>query len=158
MRSGARPRAAFSGPSVVDSPEAARPRYGAAMVRGTRLSRRSLLAAALTALSVVGCLSPTLPLPPPSRPDVSAPDGDGFVRVQGRVVPFSLAVVQNRRSGEAVGRETGETGRYVLVLPARSGDQLDIWYIEGLDKSPSTRVVVPNGEDAGLGGAGGGTP
>ena len=47
--------------------------------------RRLLL---LTAgLCLVSCLSPTLPLPPPNRPDVSAPDAEGFARIQGVAAP-----------------------------------------------------------------------
>jgi hypothetical protein len=35
------------------------------------------------AVAIAGCLAPTLPIPPPSAPEVSAPDANGEVTVRG---------------------------------------------------------------------------
>ena len=44
---------------------------------------RLRLALGVFALSISACLAPTLPVPPPVDPQVSAPDSSGFVTVKG---------------------------------------------------------------------------
>lgn len=134
-------------------------RYAPAVTSGRKMTRRVWGLSVSSALSLagllVGCLSPTLPLPPPARPDVSVPSSDGYVRVQGVVPALTLAVVQNRANGFVAGKETGENGKYSVTLLAESGDRLDIWYLDGNDRSPPTTVIVPDAPASGLGGAGG---
>lgn len=118
-------------------------------------SRRGLFAA-LAAVFVVGCLSPTLPLPPPSRPLVTAPDAAGFVQVSGRVRSESTAFAQNMRTGRITGQTTDETGEYELELAAEVGDRLVIWYRLYGEESPTTEVLVPEkNPELSIGGAGG---
>ena len=58
--------------------------------RMSRRRRLGLLGAA--ALFAVGCLSPTLPLPPPTDPTVSSTDTQGLVRL---TVFLSLVAIGN---------------------------------------------------------------
>jgi len=104
----------------------------------------------------LGCLSPTLPLPPPSRPDVSPPDGSGITTLIGRVPGGTTAIAHNLDSGRLVGQVTGDDGEYELALPAEIGDQLAIWYRDGLMDSGSVEVTVP-ATQANLGPLGGAT-
>lgn len=105
--------------------------------------RSHLRALALAALLVLpGCLSPTLPLPPPNRPDVSPPDASGIATIVGRVPAGTTAMAQNLNNGRLVGQVTAD-GTYVLKLPAAIGDQVAVWYREGLIDSGATQITVP---------------
>lgn len=118
------------------------------------VSRRGFFLAAAV-LAVAGCLSPTLPLPPPSRPDVSSPDAAGFVRITGSVQSDSVVFAENKRTGRITGQTTDETGDYDLELAARVGDRLSIWYTVGTIESPPVDVTVPDAAGPGPGGFGG---
>ncbi len=119
------------------------------------LGRRALLLGAATLL-VASCLSPTLPLPPPSRPDVTSPDGAGFVRITGSVQSMATTYAQNMRTGRIAGQTTDETGDYELELAGEIGDRLVVWYTLNGDQSAGTEVIVPApGPGPGLGGSGG---
>jgi hypothetical protein len=122
--------------------------------------RRLILLAGLAsvAASATGCLEPTLPLPPPSRPDVSPPDLRGITTVVGRVPGGTTAVVENLANGHLIGRLTDDGGRYTVTLPAEIDDRLAVYYYKSLTRSQSLIVVVPAAEgvpQAGEGGAGG---
>lgn len=106
-----------------------------------RVLRRLLL---LTAgLTLVSCLSPTLPLPPPSRPDVSAPDESGLVRLQGSAAPFSEVIAWNHANDVIAGQVTRESPAYDFKIQAEVGDSIELWYIQGNDESQSVRFGVP---------------
>ena len=77
-----------------------------------RLTRRLL--PLLAGLCLASCLSPTLPLPPPDRPDMSAPDENGLVRIQGIAAP-----------------------------KAEVNDFIELWYMQGSDESQTIRLTVP---------------
>lgn len=106
-----------------------------------RVLRRLLLLSA--GLALASCLSPTLPLPPPSRPDVSAPDDGGLVRLQGHAAPHSEVIAWNRRSDVIAGQVTRDSAAYDFKIQAEVGDLLELWYIQGDDESQSVRVTVP---------------
>jgi len=110
-----------------------------------RVWLRAIGAASLLCLPL-GCLSPTLPLPPPSRPDVSPPDASGLTTVAGHVPGGTTAIAQNMSSGQLVGQLTSSSGNYELVLPAASGDTLAIWYRDGLIDSGAVEVTVPSSQ------------
>jgi hypothetical protein len=107
------------------------------------LSRRLLLAAAVAAVAATSCLSPTLPLPPPSKPTIDGPDPQGNVTVTGNVLGNSTVFVENARLNSGVFEHVGNNGQYKLVLPAQVNDELWIWYTQGTDESPVTIVTVP---------------
>jgi hypothetical protein len=106
-----------------------------------RVSRRVF--AAFGALVVGGCLSPTLPLPPPSKPTVEGPDQEGKVKLTGRVQAGADVFAANNRTDEVVGQMELETGDYVLFLTANVGDELMLWYAVGTELSSSVIFTVP---------------
>lgn len=98
--------------------------------------------AALGALISVGCLSPTLPLPPPDKPDVEGPDQDGYVTLTGVVPAYALAQALNLRTGEIAGQVTDETGYYQFRLRAEVDDECVFWYNDDTERSPSVRFQI----------------
>jgi hypothetical protein len=106
-----------------------------------RSLRRLLLVVA--GLCVASCLSPTLPLPPPDRPDVTAPDANGLVRLQGVAVPQSEVIALNHANNALAGQVTGDDARYDFTIRAQANDFIELWYVEGTDKSQTVRFNVP---------------
>jgi hypothetical protein len=101
------------------------------------LGRRLFLASA-GALLATACLSPTLPLPPPSRPTVEGPDQQGQVVLDGNVLGGATVYAANTRTGELRGQlYTGDDGHYRIQIGAEVGDELEVWYSIGTDQSPS---------------------
>lgn len=115
--------------------------------------RRSLLAGLLA----VACYSPTLPLPPPGKPEVSAVEGKpGYYRLVGRVEPHGEVFARNHRTDLNAGQQTGSSGRYDFEVAGETGDQMDLWYVVGNDTSPRVLFTLPPVEiDPGGGGSGG---
>lgn len=106
-----------------------------------RVLRRLLL---LTAgLAAASCLSPTLPLPPPDRPDVSAPDVSGLARLQGTAAPHAEVIAWNHDNDVIAGQVTRDTSKYDFTIRAEVGDYIELWYIVGDEESQSVRVTVP---------------
>lgn len=95
--------------------------------------RRAWLRLALVAVGLAtawSCLSPTLPLPPPNRPDVEGPDVTGNVTLSGAVVPGGQVYANNLNNGQSAGqRANPQTGQYRFKLGARVGDAIDFFYI-----------------------------
>jgi hypothetical protein len=114
------------------------------------------LVAGVCLLLPLGCLSPTLPLPPPSRPDISPPDASGLTAIVGRVPGGTTALAQNLETGRLVGQVTGDSGTYELRLQATIGDQVVVWYRDGLTDSAAVQLTVP-AETPDLGPLGGAT-
>lgn len=107
------------------------------------MRRLFLLTAGLCLLS---CLSPTLPLPPPDRPDVSSPDSDGFVRLQGVAAPQAEVIAWNHNNDLIAGQVTGDDSRYDFSIKGEVNDFIELWYVKGSEESQSIRVVVPAAE------------
>lgn len=107
----------------------------------SRLLRRLVLGAA--GLCLAACLSPTLPLPPPAEPAVSAPDGSGFARVQGVAKARAEVIAWNHNNDLIAGQVTGDSPFYDFQIQAEVGDVLEVWYIHGTEESASVKVVVP---------------
>lgn len=107
----------------------------------SRVSRR--LFTVLAAWAVVSCLSPTLPLPPPSEPEVSTV-GEGLVRLEGEVPePEGIVLARNRRTDVIAGTIADRAGRYDFTLSAEVGDVVRLWYV-GDDVASDTRdFMIP---------------
>lgn len=105
-----------------------------------RARRRFLL---LAGLALASCLSPTLPLPPPDRPEISAPDSSGLVHVQGVAAPRVEVVAWNHQTDLIAGQVTGDDSHYDFTMAASVGDQIELWYIDGDEESQSVSVSVP---------------
>jgi len=91
------------------------------------VTRRFWLVAALGA--AVGCLSPTLPLPPPDRPGVEGPDSSGSVTLSGHVIPGANVYADNLATGASAGQKADpQTGQYRFKIPAQVGDSMSLFY------------------------------
>jgi hypothetical protein len=118
-----------------------------------RSARRSLLWAGLLAL---GCYAPTLPLPPPQKPEITLTESGTF-RLRGGVVPNAQIFALNERNGAIDGQQIGSTGFYDFELnQAAGGDLVQLWYQAGTDLSPTTVFQLP--DDLGVAGASGAGP
>ncbi len=92
-------------------------------------------------LCLAGCLSPTLPLPPPSDPQVSGTDADGNVRLTGTVLPESEVFALNQANNVISGQVT-DSGSYDFKIQASQFDHISLWYVRETVQSPTTDVVV----------------
>lgn len=101
-------------------------------------SRRGWLVGA--ALAAAGCLSPTLPLPPPSEPIISA-DTQGLIRLKGTVQPDSEVFALNRNTNLINGQYT-PSGAYDFTIAAQERDAISFWYVNGKLESPSNDFIV----------------
>ena len=105
--------------------------------------------AALAAAFALACVSPTLPLPPPSAPIISTgtePDTFKLASIQG-AEPNALVVVVNRREDlprnkRVSGTIADERGSWDVTVVAKVGDVLDISQESGSTRSPGTTVTV----------------
>ena len=102
-------------------------------------SRRSWLLGAV--LFSAGCLSPTLPLPPPSDPTVSMTDTQGLVLLSGTVQPDSEVFALNHTSNLISGQYTA-SGQYSFKMPALERDGVSLWYVHGTVESPPNDFVI----------------
>jgi hypothetical protein len=113
-------------------------------------ARRALLLSGLVAL---GCYAPTLPLPPPQKPDITLTESGRF-RLRGGIIPEAQIFALNERTGTIGGQQVGRSGLYDFELEAaRGGDLMQLWYQAGTDLSPTTVFTLP--DDLGEGGEGG---
>jgi len=103
-------------------------------------SRRAVLAAVL-ALAAPSCLSPTLPLPPPSHPSVQGPDINGQVRLSGVVFPYSQAIAINLRTNEIAGQNT-DSGSYDFMIGAQVNDGISFFYLTQTRSSEPINIIV----------------
>lgn len=108
-----------------------------------RLSRRLWLA--ITLGLAVSCLSPTLPLPPPDRPNIEGPDASGIVTLSGSVLPGANVYADNLVTHASVGQQASpQTGYYRLQIAAQIGDDMILFYQDGTENSERTAFTIPN--------------
>ncbi|MBL8610683.1 MAG: hypothetical protein JNL38_25310 [Myxococcales bacterium] len=116
------------------------------MLRGA-----SLRAWVLTAVVAVGaCAAPTLPLPPPTEPEVSASTEAGKVHLssKGGVQPNAIVVIYNRnpdvpRDRRVGGSQADGEGSWQADVYASPGDYLDVTQEFGATRSGATTIRVP---------------
>lgn len=101
-------------------------------------------------LAVAGCVAPTLPVPPPSQPDVSEPDASGIVTLQGgphSAEPNAEVTVWNPNldGGRGEGHTTIalQDGSWSETIPASSKQTLWVWQTVGFQRSEHIEVHVP---------------
>lgn len=93
------------------------------------------------ALFAAGCLSPTLPLPPPSEPSITASSAEGLVRFQGAVLPQSEVFALDHNTNLIAGQHT-ETGEYDFTMAALPGDSVSFWYVHDTVESTSNDFII----------------
>lgn len=104
---------------------------------------RRLVLLATASLALGACLSPTLPLPPPDRPDVSSPDASGMVRIQGLAPVGSTVTAWNHANNLTAGQVLKTDPKYDFTLRADVGDLIELYYTKSTDQSQSVEVTVP---------------
>lgn len=122
----------------------------------SRLSRRWLL---LGAVSSFGCYSPTLPLPPPVKPEISMTE-TGAYHLTGGVYPDAQVSALNARTLLIDGQQSDHVGLYSFDLKdAQAGDTIQLWYRYANDLSSAVTFDLPDfSGPAGAGGGGGTSP
>ena len=121
-----------------------------------RTLRRMLL---LGAVLVVGCYSPTLPLPPPFKPEISVTE-TGAYHLQGSVVPDAQVSALNERTLIIDGQQSNQVGAYSFDLKdGQAGDVIELWYRYANDLSSPVAFALPDlsarGGAGGMGSSGG---
>lgn len=108
-------------------------------------SRRRWLWASLTGtLCLSSCLSPTLPLPPPGEPTVEGPSASGQYTLSGNVVePNAHVQAANLRLGLTWGQFSDASGAYRFNIEAEPGDELQLWYELGSERSSTIIFDIP---------------
>lgn len=102
----------------------------------------------------LGCVSPTLPLPPPSRPNIDGPDESGQVTLSGSTRPAVSVYADNLDTGQSAGQRThAKTGAYRFRLGARVGDTISLFYRYGTEESLPVEFKIPERAVVGVGGA-----
>ena len=105
---------------------------------------RSLALGALVALG--GCLSPTLPVPPPGQPEVEGPDASGLVTLKGAkdsAQPNAEVAAYNPATKDGRFTVSAADGSWQIVLPASSKQTLWVWQTVGFERSAQIEVRVP---------------
>jgi hypothetical protein len=112
------------------------------------MAKRSRAAFVLALALGLGCTSPTLPLPPPTAPTITAGSTPDTVKLDGTSAePNAVIIVVNRnndlpRDKRVSGTIADEAGTWDVEVVAKTGDALDIAQDNGSVRSPVTTVTV----------------
>jgi hypothetical protein len=116
--------------------------------RARRLALAVVGLVLLVAVAPAGCLSPTLPLPPPSEPESMQPGADGVWEIRGECTPGALVTVFNTSTGRSAGVEDRDaTGRYRVSLEASRCHGAWITEQLGTEVTPQTVFVIREQEN-----------
>jgi hypothetical protein len=110
-----------------------------------RLTALALLA--LAALAAPGCLSPTLPLPPPEDPDTIAEVAPGKWLVAGSCDIGSLVTVFNLDEGSGEVRTCTKPGSYAITIAAKCGQSGFVSESIGDETSSETKFLFQDVAD-----------
>ena len=119
-----------------------------------RTLRRLLLLGAVLASS---CYSPTLPLPPPVKPEITVTE-TGAYHLRGGVLPDAQVSALNERTYIIDGQQADHVGAYSFDLKeGRPGDVIELWYRYANDLSSAAVFALPDlSARGGSGGVGAG--
>ncbi|MFO0677747.1 MAG: hypothetical protein U0169_14520 [Polyangiaceae bacterium] len=105
---------------------------------------------AVTVAFAAACTSPTLPLPPPSLPSVTAGSTAGHVKLTSirGAEPNAVLVFYNHNPSLSPDERVDGTladgeGSWSAEIRADSGDQIDVTQESENGKSPPTTVKIP---------------
>jgi hypothetical protein len=116
--------------------------------RSVRIATKSIwIVVAIGLFGLGGCISRTLPLPPPEVRSVTAPDSDGLVTVRGYALEGAAVGVMNDRTQEGVITATSDekcesTCPWEAQLHAEIGDSLRVWQF--FETGGAKDVTVPD--------------
>lgn len=96
---------------------------------------------------LAGCLSPTLPLPPPDSVVVSPPDMNGLVAVEGQVRDEAYVNCLNERTEKGVIVKSSEFGFFRLEIEAQIHDDLTLWQTLGSKTGTFISATVPSADE-----------
>lgn len=102
-------------------------------------------------LALAGCLSPTLPLPPPVQPEVE-PVGNGQYELRGEIPDPGFVLFLNKRTNVVNGALTDR--KYTVVISAQPKDAMQLWYESGNEVSDIVEFEIPESQDPPAGDAG----
>jgi hypothetical protein len=113
------------------------------MVRFARLG--GCIAGVAFGLQLAGCLSRTLPLPPPDIDPLVAPNAEGLVVVKGTAQEGAAVGVMNNSTMNGVIVTSPDKGcdrscRFQTSIAAKSGDTLHIWQFYETNSSVDPKV------------------
>lgn len=115
----------------------------------TRRGSKARLVATAFLVGLLACASPTLPLPPPSLPTVSAGVEPNTFRLSSDrgALPNALVVVVNRNPSLSLddrvdGTFADEQGSWELVIAGHAGDIVDVSQQQDDQASPTTSVTL----------------
>jgi len=125
-----------------------------------------ILAPAALLLAVwlmAGCQSPTLPLPPPGRPDIAQLTSAGQVTVAGgSALPQALVMMFNLETNSGVIMSASDRGVYTGVisvdLATHAHNTVWLWQRYGSDDSSVDEFQIPYGLEHGQLDSDGGPP
>ena len=102
----------------------------------------------LTSLGLGGCLSPTLPVPPPDAPENVGLGDDGLWEVRGRCTPGAIVLVRNLDTGAITGVEDRDAnGRYLVRVAGELCARAEVWELIGDDVSGATFFLLEPKDD-----------
>lgn len=123
-----------------------------ALARTPTVPRRTFLALGAGALgsSAAGCLSPTLPLPPPDEPEsIRGNDGETEWEVRGTCTPGALVLVRNIDRGTIDGADDQNAdGRYFVRVRGAACAACEVFELVDGDISPATFFVLEPRENS----------
>ncbi len=116
------------------------------MPSSSRMTRRDLIGLTGTALvgaAAPGCLSPTLPLPPPDEPESIAFSDDDRWQVRGACQPGATVLVKNTATSSIVGVEDrSRSGRYFIEVEGDPCDRAEVWQLVDGESSTATGFLL----------------
>ncbi len=120
-----------------------------------RRARRLVLFGAVLGL---GCYSPTLPLPPPLKPEISLTE-TGAYHLKGGVLADAQVTALNERTMIIDGQQSDHVGLYSFDLKeAQPHDVIELWYRYANDLSSPVAFELPDLSARGGAGGTGGSP
>lgn len=100
--------------------------------------------------AAAGCATPTLPLPPPTEPSITASTVPGKVHLHGvqSVTPNAIVIAYNqnpsvKREERVTATLSDEFGSWDMDVTASPGDVIDITQESSNTSSPSVQITVP---------------
>jgi hypothetical protein len=107
-------------------------------------ARVAVAVAGLAALAVAAssCLSPTLPLPPPTVDSAAEGMMAGLWEVSGECQASALVIVFNNNVGSGSTVECSQAGLFHASVPGKMCDEVQVFQIEGNSLSSDTFIAL----------------